>query len=267
MGYRSEVAIRCEEAAFRILKATCAEVNLLPDKCYKADDGTFVLYFDWVKWYDDYKDVSAIMHVLSQLDDLHDPDSDDGFGYKYLRLGESDGDTEERDNDPDIELWQIRSIDLPACADEIKIEKEKEQIMDLNFDFFRKNVERNFMKYAPAEYQDAKFEMRTIEKINGQREAVIVTQNGAGAAPCLYIDSMYDRYKELDGEFDATMRETWEFLMKVAKGSPDTDMVHGLLEKSDDIIFRVVNTAANKELLSNCPHREFLDLSFVYYKS
>ena len=119
MGYRNEVAIKCETKAYERFKVVLADNNFKPDKVL-FDDGDYIIYFDWVKWYEDYPEVNAIYDVMNQLDDEHD--GHDDLSYKFLRLGEDDADKEERTNDYDIELWPIRKIDLPLTATEVQFE-------------------------------------------------------------------------------------------------------------------------------------------------
>lgn len=45
MGYRSEVAIKCEEKAYEILKETCRKFDIMPDKIFKDED-EYILYWD-----------------------------------------------------------------------------------------------------------------------------------------------------------------------------------------------------------------------------
>ena len=120
MGYRSEVAIKCEEKAFEMLKETCKRVDCVPDKIYK-DGEQFILYWDWIKWYESYEDVSAIISTMDKLDELQDPNNYDetGYGYRFMRLGENDDDVETRGNDWNIELWMIRKIDIPDDLEEV----------------------------------------------------------------------------------------------------------------------------------------------------
>ena len=110
MGYRSEVAIRCQDNAFTKFKNAWGEFT--PDKivCRKDDN---LIYWDWVKWYEDYPDVSAVERVMSELDKYDNEEAiDKGFGYRFMRLGEDDSDIETRENNYEIQLWMIRKIDL-----------------------------------------------------------------------------------------------------------------------------------------------------------
>lgn len=121
MGYRSEVAIKCEEKAFEMFRETYKRVELMPDKVYKDGD-YFILYWDWIKWYDSYEDVGAIESVMDELDELQDPNREEktGYGYRFMRLGEEDTDIETRENDWNIELWMIRKIDIPDGLEEVE---------------------------------------------------------------------------------------------------------------------------------------------------
>lgn len=119
MGYCSEVAIKCEEKAYELFKQVFTETNfhIAPDKIYK--DGTdYIIYWDWIKWYEDYNDVATITHIMNELDTYGNDDG--GYGYIFLRLGEGDSDIEKRSNDENIELWIIRKIDIPDGLEEVK---------------------------------------------------------------------------------------------------------------------------------------------------
>ena len=120
MGYRSEVAIKCEEKAYGMLKEACHNMDIMPDKIFEDGD-EYILYWDWIKWYEDYEEIAAIVKTLDKLDELQNSNNNEttGYGYRFMRLGENDADTETRGNDCDIELWIIRRIDIPDGLEEI----------------------------------------------------------------------------------------------------------------------------------------------------
>lgn len=119
MGYRSEVAIKCEEKAYKLFEEVFLERELyiMPDKIYKDGDD-YILYWEWAKWYECYEGVQAIIDVMNDLDDCGNKDG--GYGYKFMRIGEDDNDTETRSNDWNIELWMIRKIDIPDELEELE---------------------------------------------------------------------------------------------------------------------------------------------------
>lgn len=124
MGYRSEVAIKCEEKAFEMIKEACYKVEVVPDKVYK-EDNCYILWWSWIKWDDWYDDILEIETVLKELDKLKDPlETGTGYGYKFIRIGENDDDVETKDNDWNIELWMIRKIDIQEGLEEIEFEEE-----------------------------------------------------------------------------------------------------------------------------------------------
>ena len=51
--------------------------------------------------------------------ELNDRDHEDGYGYKFLRIGEEDTDVESRTNNYEVELWMRREIDIPRDFEEI----------------------------------------------------------------------------------------------------------------------------------------------------
>lgn len=119
MGYRSEVAIKCEEKAYQMLIDTCKNVGLMPDTVYKDDD-KYILKWDCIKWYDLYPEVKAIEKCLKEFNGLYCEGKKEGCGYKFIRIGEENEDIEEYTNDYDIDLLLIRKIDIPCYAERIE---------------------------------------------------------------------------------------------------------------------------------------------------
>lgn len=117
MGYYSEVAIKCEEKAFKLFEEVFSKKELYvePDHIYKDGDD-YIIHWDWIKWYDGFEGVDAITDVMETLND----NTTDGYGYRFMRLGEDDNDTETMENDYDIDLWMIRKIDIPDGLPELK---------------------------------------------------------------------------------------------------------------------------------------------------
>lgn len=85
-------------------------------------------------------------------------------------------------------------------------------------------------------------------------------------APCIYLDEYYGRYVDEDMNVDAVMEDIIR-LYKENANTIDFDMsqfIDYFLAKAN-LRGRLVNTAKNKVLLQDLPHRDFLDLSLVYY--
>lgn len=115
MGYRSEVAVRCQSNAYKAFKKAYEHVGEYPDKVLR-NDNDYLIYFDYIKWYEDYDIVHKFNEVMARLDDMFDRNPDDiyknKFGYKFMRLGSDENDNESRTNCYHVELWMTRKIDL-----------------------------------------------------------------------------------------------------------------------------------------------------------
>jgi hypothetical protein len=101
MGYRSDVGLCLTDTGRKTLEARLAELetedektrhirNLLNtsgDKREDQDSGAVAWYWESVKWYADYDDVSFIENLLKELD---------AEDYYFIRVGEENDDTEVR---------------------------------------------------------------------------------------------------------------------------------------------------------------------------
>lgn len=113
MGYRSDVGIMCQPKAYEMFKK---EFNVIcPHKVLQCGD-YHLLIWEWVKWYDEFDDVAKANEIMAELNDR---DHEDGYGYKFLRIGEEDTDVESRTNNYEVELWMRREIDIPRDFEEI----------------------------------------------------------------------------------------------------------------------------------------------------
>lgn len=113
MGYRSDVGIMCQPKAYEMFKK---EFNVIcPHKVLQRDD-YHLLIWEWVKWCDEFDDVAKVNEIIRELEDRYD---EDGYGYKFLRIGEDDIDVESQTNNYEVELWMRREIDIPRGFEEI----------------------------------------------------------------------------------------------------------------------------------------------------
>lgn len=113
MGYKSDVGIMCQPKAYEMFKK---EFDLIrPHKILKRGD-YHLLIWEWVKWCIEFEDVAKIDEIMNELEEHYD---EDGYGYKFLRLGEDDTDVEDRTNNCEVELWMRREIEIPKEFEEV----------------------------------------------------------------------------------------------------------------------------------------------------
>ena len=104
-------------------------------------------------------------------------------------------------------------------------------------------------------------------KNNGVKfNAITIHRENRQLSPCVYIDKYYEKYKMVIMEIGDVVRKV---VQKNEEKMGDDDFDISVLSDYDRactrIRVRLINTERNGELLLNVPHREFLDLSLIYY--
>ena len=137
--------------------------------------------------------------------------------------------------------------------------------MMMNYESFKNEVEKTFKDYLPEHFQEMELEVIPVNKVNGIKDGLIMTgnfQKGKKVSPTLYINDMYEAYAQT-GDFEKVMLTAAERMVSGFEHISKT-MKIDLENAKDNIVFQVVNTAWNEEMLQKIPHREFLDLSIIY---
>ena len=77
------------------------------------------------------------------------------------------------------------------------------------------------------------------------------------------MERMYDQYKNCES-FEKVMANQAIYLEESLKYLPKDILELDLASIKDKIVFQVVNTKENREMIALCPHRNFMDLTVVY---
>ena len=120
--------------------------------------------------------------------------------------------------------------------------------------------------YLPERYSDCKLELHQVPKLNEVLTGIAIkpkVQGKSFIAPTFYMERLYAQYEE-NGSFEQTMAEQAVYLEESIKFIPKNILSMDFTKVKEKIIFQIVNTAENAELISRCPHRNFEDLSVVY---
>tara|TARA_R100000005_G_C4851837_1_gene117786 strand:+ start:38 stop:442 length:405 start_codon:yes stop_codon:yes gene_type:complete len=120
MGYRSQVVLAVDKALMGKFLAHVSQCESTKNLVFaQADDkvenyegdGNFLFRWDSVKWYDGYKEVDCISNFMDEVDDMEldaitvsspagGPDHERKVMgeecYRFIRVGEENGDIEER---------------------------------------------------------------------------------------------------------------------------------------------------------------------------
>ncbi len=106
----------------------------------------------------------------------------------------------------------------------------------------------------------------TAVKNNGKvKKGLLIEAPGVNVSPTIYLEEFYHRY--LDGELvDELVQDILNFYRIVkCDRSMDTNDIEHYDTIQDKIVFKLVHTEKNRELLEGVPHIELLDLSIVFY--
>ena len=65
--------------------------------------------------------------------------------------------------------------------------------MTMNYEAFKNEVEKTFKDYLPEHFQEMELEVIPVNKVNGIKDGLIMTENfqeGKKVSPTLYINDM-----------------------------------------------------------------------------
>ena len=105
----------------------------------------------------------------------------------------------------------------------------------------------------------------TTKKNNAtERTGLILETPGVNISPTIYLEEFFELY-EKGKQMDWIIEDLVGLYEEIRQEkSWDYERMLSFEGVKDRIIFRLINTEKNKELLLDVPHREFLDLSLVF---
>ena len=137
-----------------------------------------------------------------------------------------------------------------------------------NFEDFCDYVQMSIKDHLPVEQQDAKVTINNVMKNNGLTlHGVVVHPEGQCVAPTIYLEGFFKQDEggaDLDSVMDKIAGTISEHLNTPEEFSDVAQMYSNYDAVKDKIVMAVVNTAKNRELLSQVPHTEREDLSLIY---
>lgn len=117
-------------------------------------------------------------------------------------------------------------------------------------------------------YPEGKVMETTFIKNNTSKLGITIKLPNIKATPVVYVDDMYNYYNNVN-DLDDTLNKAISLIesnINSIKNTKVDDAVSNLIGDIKGNVFpRLVNTKTNEVMLQNTPHREFLDMSIVYY--
>lgn len=130
---------------------------------------------------------------------------------------------------------------------------------------FKEKVRNEFKNYLNLDYKNYIIKIEAVKKVNETLDALLIADENKKdcAVPTFYINDMYSDYiKSKDYQF--IFEKTADAFDKAMKNSDRIKMSVDISNFKGKIVFQVINTKENEELLKTLPHRDFLDLSIIY---
>ena len=132
----------------------------------------------------------------------------------------------------------------------------------------------NYQEFAGAVEKKMNYKMeggmranlyRTLRNNGTERLGIMMETEGRNMSPTIYLEEFYMRYQK--GEtLDDIVKDIERFCQEARAQMPEgVGMLERFERVHDKIVFKLINTGQNQELLRDVPNMPFLDLSIVFY--
>lgn len=132
---------------------------------------------------------------------------------------------------------------------------------NVNIESFAETIRSNVMQRLGKDYQ---VEIQKVNKNNGVPYIGLnLRKHGQTVTPVVYLNEHFQQY--ISGR--ATIQQIADRVAKTVRAeSPYIDVRQFLNYESvrKMVVYRVINTERNKELLEDLPHVEYMDLSIIF---
>lgn len=138
----------------------------------------------------------------------------------------------------------------------------------MNYENFKEVVAEKFKEYLPEKYRGMKLSVLPVYKVNRVLDGIQIKKKEGtrNVALTIYINDMYEEYLKTDN-LQAVLQGATKRIERAFEDMPEMaglSFEDKFEDARDNIVFQVINTEQNKEMLSRMPHREYLDLSIIY---
>lgn len=137
----------------------------------------------------------------------------------------------------------------------------------MNYKMFKGVIENELSNFLNDDYKNMQVVIKPTLKVNAIRDSVMLrdtnTKVEMTVSPTLYVDEMFKIYEHCES-LPQVMNIIAERIKEGMLIAPELVEKLNLENAKDRIIWQLINTDQNKELLANSPHRDINDLSVIY---
>ena len=139
--------------------------------------------------------------------------------------------------------------------------------MAKNYEEFVDTLLNNYKKYLPEDLQHIELVSTSKTKNNSIKVGCIAIRDDKSDSrliPEFRCEDFYNSVHETLTD-EEMVEEVAEIIVNLCEKTFNCNVNNPVdINRTDNIIFRLVNTKENEELLKTVPHRDFLDLSIIY---
>ena len=133
----------------------------------------------------------------------------------------------------------------------------------MNYERFKELVSERLKDYLPASMSKFRMEILESNKVNVSLDAIHFVNSNTNVSPVIYINDMYDQYV-VNHDLHKVLSNTAEKIEELFNDIPLISKGLNIENAKENIIFQLINTIQNKEMLDKIPNRTFHDLSIMY---
>lgn len=135
----------------------------------------------------------------------------------------------------------------------------------LDYKIFKEAVVEKIRDYLPEEYRSLKIVVEKVDKVNGAKDGLRIfdEEKSMRVTPTIYLNDVYADYKKSE-DLEAVLQKAADNITNGFAYAGEIRSELNFEEAKDNIVFQLINTEQNRQMLSQMPHREFQDLSIIY---
>ena len=135
----------------------------------------------------------------------------------------------------------------------------------MDYKLFKKIIEERILDYLPPIFADAEVKVNKVNKINEEKDALIVLLKGDDmfyAAPTIYLDDAYEGFSENE-DLEEILHTIAYIIMRYTGFIPREMVEIDFNTKKDCIVMNLINKEKNSAMLEKVPHKEMLDMAYT----
>lgn len=138
----------------------------------------------------------------------------------------------------------------------------------MDYEIFKEVVAEKFRDYLPEDMKNMRMDINRFNKVNRTLDGITffdLQERESHASPTIYMNDMYEEYKntnDLEGTLLHAAAGVAKAMQEVRNMFPEMGI--DFSDAKEKIVFQLINTEQNQEMLNGMPNRPFQDLSIIY---